>query len=110
MRPLSQRKILVKKTGALADSGFRQFTRTRSSRFGFRLLQSSGVARGDDLSANAPVSVFDFVDFHERIRTQRFAFNRDQCVRHFVDQLLLLRGSEHVFDYFNVYEWHFVSF
>jgi hypothetical protein len=100
----------VKKTGALADSGFRQFARTRSSRFGFRLLQSTGVAGADDLSADTPVSVFHFVDLHERIRTECFAFDRNECVSDFLDQLFLLRRREHVLDYFNVYEWHFVSF
>ena len=99
-----------RKAGALSDSGFRQPPRGISSSLGGRLLQTTGVAGGDDLAADAPVAVFDFVDFNQRIRAQRFAFDGDHDFGHFLDHLLLLRRREHVFDYLNIYQWHFVSF
>src|SRR5262245_53132015 len=70
-------------------------------------MNVAGVQR---LSAKGPVPFLDLVDFYERIRTQRLAFDRDHDVSHFFNNLLLLCRSEHVFNYFNIYEWHFVSF
>lgn len=69
------------------------------------------IAGGEGLAAHAPVSFLDLVDLHQSVGTKRFAFNRDHGFRDLLDHLLLLRGSEYVFDYFNIYEWHFfVSF
>jgi hypothetical protein len=48
---------------------------TQSGRFGFRFPQATDVAGSDDFAADAPVAVFHFVDFHQRVRTQRFAFD-----------------------------------
>ena len=50
------------------------------------------VAGGDDFSAEAPISVFYFVNFHQRVRTQRSSFNRDHGVGHIVDAQLRRRG------------------
>src|SRR5262249_9167152 len=61
-------------------------------------------------SAEAPVPFLDLIDFHQCVRTQCLAFDRDHGVSHFFNNLLLLCRSERVFDYFNIYEWHFVSF
>src|SRR6266487_3361066 len=68
------------------------------------------VAGVQGLSAEAPVPFLDFVDFNQRVRTKRFTFDGDHRFGHFLDNLLFLCRSEHVFDHLNIYEWHFVSF
>jgi hypothetical protein len=104
------RIVRIRKPEPFRNSGFLLIRPTRSGRFGFRLPQATGVTGGDDLAADAPVPVFHFVNFHERVGTERFAFDRDHDFAYFLDHLLLLLRREHVFDYFNVYEWHIVSF
>jgi len=68
------------------------------------------IAGREWLAADAPVAFLDLMDVDQGVGSQRFTLNRDHGFGDSLDHLLLLRGSEHIFDYFNIYEWHFVSF